>query len=154
MLGSAARGFVRVVRAPDARPRGQAPRDPELRSEAVDDAVAGAIEGIALRDGFRHAQVVVKPNVFMPHAPATTDPRQTPFEELKLAGITKTRQGWNAVLETSQGFPLVVQVGDRFSDGYIISINETQVVFRKTHERGIPLMRARDIIKEINPEER
>ncbi len=86
--------------------------------------------------------------------PATTDPRQMPFEELKLTGITKTRQGWNAILETSQGFPLVVQVGDRFSDGYIISINETQVVFRKTHERGIPLMRARDIIKEINPEER
>jgi Tfp pilus assembly protein PilP len=85
---------------------------------------------------------------------AATDASQMPFEETKLTGITKTAKGWNAILETSQGFPRIVRVGDRFPDGYILSINENKVVFRKTHERGIPLMRPRDITKEINPEER
>jgi len=53
-----------------------------------------------------------------------------------------------------QGFPYFVNVGDKFSDGYVLSISDFQVVFRKTNERGVPLMRPRDIIKEINPEER
>ncbi len=82
------------------------------------------------------------------------DAAQVPFEDLKLTGITKTLKGWNAILETAQGFPLFVKIGDRFSDGYVLAINDTQVIFRKTHDRGIPLMRPRDIIKEINPEER
>ncbi len=82
------------------------------------------------------------------------DAAEVPFEDLNLTGITKTAEGWNAILETAKGFPLFVKIGDRFSDGYVIDINDTQVVFRKTHDRGIPLMRPRDIIKEINPEER
>ncbi len=84
---------------------------------------------------------------------AVTDASLMPFEDMKLTGITKTPRGWNAILETSQGFPRIVRIGDKFPDGYILSINENQVVFRKTHERGIPLMRPRDITKEINPEE-
>ncbi len=51
-----------------------------------------------------------------------------------------------------QGFPMFAKVGDKFADGYVLSISETQVVLRKTHERGIPLMRPRDIIKEITEE--
>ncbi len=85
---------------------------------------------------------------------AAADASQMPFEDLKLTGITKTSRGWNAILETSQGFPRIVRVGDRFPDGFILTITENSVVFRKTHERGIPLMRPRDITKEINPEER
>jgi Tfp pilus assembly protein PilP len=82
------------------------------------------------------------------------DASQMPFEDMKLTGITKTQRGWNAILETSQGFPRIVRIGDKFPDGYILTIDENKVVFRKTHERGIPLMRPRDITKEINPEER
>jgi Tfp pilus assembly protein PilP len=79
---------------------------------------------------------------------------ETPIEDLVLMGIIKTKKGFTAIVGTSQGFPSFVNVGDKFSDGYVLSINENQVVFRKTHERGIPLMRPRDIIKEISPEER
>lgn len=79
---------------------------------------------------------------------------ETPIEDLILMGIIKSKKGFTAIVGTSQGFPSFVNVGDRFSDGYVLSIDENKVVFRKTHERGIPLMRARDITKEITPEER
>ncbi len=75
-------------------------------------------------------------------------------EDLILIGIIKAKKGYTAIVGTTQGFPRFLGVGDKVADGYILSIGPTQVVFRKTHERGIPLMRPRDIIKEINPEER
>jgi len=79
---------------------------------------------------------------------------QISIDDTNLVGIVKSKQKLTAIVVGPQGFPYFVKVGDKFSDGYILSINENQVVFRKTNERGIPLMRPRDIIKEINPEER
>lgn len=79
---------------------------------------------------------------------------QTYVEDLILIGIVKDPKGFTAILGTAQGFPFFAKVGDKFSDGYLISVTENQAVFRKTHERGVPLMRPRDIVKEINPEER
>jgi hypothetical protein len=65
-----------------------------------------------------------------------------------------SKNRYTAVLSGPQGFPYYFEVGDKLSDGFIISISETQVIFRKTNERGIPLTKPKDIIKEINPEER
>jgi Tfp pilus assembly protein PilP len=79
---------------------------------------------------------------------------QISIDDTNLVGIVKSKQKLTAIVVGPQGFPYFVKVGDKFSDGYILSINDYQVVFRKTNERGIPLMRPRDIIKEINPEER
>ncbi len=79
---------------------------------------------------------------------------QVSVEDLILMGIVKGPKGYTAILGTAQGFPFFVHVGDKFSDGYILSIEPERVVFRKTREKGIPLMRPRDVIKEINPEER
>ena len=79
---------------------------------------------------------------------------QISIDDTNLVGIVKSKQKLTAIVVGPQGFPYFVKVGDKFSDGYVLSINENQVVFRKTNERGIPLMRPRDIIKEINPEER
>lgn len=76
------------------------------------------------------------------------------IDDLILIGIIKAKRGYTAVVGTTQGFPRFMTVGDRVADGFIESITANQVVFRKTHERGIPLMRPRDVIKEINPEER
>ena len=76
------------------------------------------------------------------------------IDDLILIGIIKAKKGYTAVVGTAQGFPRFMTVGDRVADGYIVSIGPSQVVFRKTHERGVPLMRPRDVIKEINPEER
>jgi hypothetical protein len=76
------------------------------------------------------------------------------IDDISLIGIVKFKTRYTAVLSGPQGFPYYFEVGDKLSDGFIISISETQVIFRKTNERGIPLTKPKDIIKEINPEER
>lgn len=74
------------------------------------------------------------------------------IDDLVLFGIVKNKNVYTAMIGMPQGFPMFAKVGDKFADGYVLSISETQVVLRKTHERGIPLIRPRDIIKEITEE--
>jgi Tfp pilus assembly protein PilP len=74
------------------------------------------------------------------------------IDDLVLSGIVKNKNVFTALIGMPQGFPMFAKVGDKFADGYVLSISETQVVLRKTHERGIPLVRPRDIIKEITEE--
>lgn len=74
------------------------------------------------------------------------------IDDLILFGIIKNKTTYTAMIGMPQGFPMFVNVGDKFTDGYVLSISESQVVLRKTHERGIPLIRPRDIIKEITEE--
>jgi len=74
------------------------------------------------------------------------------IDDLVLSGIVKSKNIYTALIGTAQGFPMFAKVGDKFADGYILSITDTQVVLRKTHERGIPLIRPRDVIKEITEE--
>ncbi|OGD18155.1 MAG: hypothetical protein A2Y69_02350 [Candidatus Aminicenantes bacterium RBG_13_59_9] len=76
------------------------------------------------------------------------------IDDVNLIGIVKYKKRFTAVLSGPQGFPYYFEVGDKLSDGFILSITENQVIFRKTNERGIPLTKPKDIIKEINPEER
>ncbi len=85
---------------------------------------------------------------------ALGDSPQLFIDDTSLIGIVKYKQKRTAILSGPQGFPYYFEVGDKLSDGFILSIGETQVVFRKTNERGIPLTKPKDIIKEINPEER
>jgi hypothetical protein len=85
---------------------------------------------------------------------SVTGEAQTAVEDLILIGIIKAKKGYTAIVGTTQGFPRFLVVGDKVGDGYVLSISPAQVVFRKTHERGLPLMRPRDVVKEINPEER
>jgi Tfp pilus assembly protein PilP len=79
---------------------------------------------------------------------------QISLEDMTLVGIINADQKITAIVSGPQGFPFFIKTGDRFADGYVLSVTESQVVFRKTSERGLPLMRPKDIIKEINPEER
>lgn len=74
------------------------------------------------------------------------------IDDLILFGIVKNKTVYTALIGMPQGFPMFAKVGDKFADGYVLSISDTQVVLRKTHERGIPLIRPRDIIKEITEE--
>jgi len=76
------------------------------------------------------------------------------IDDINLIGIVQYKKRFTAILGGPQGFPYYFEVGDKLSDGFILSIAETQVIFRKTNERGIPLTKPKDIIKEINPEER
>ena len=74
------------------------------------------------------------------------------IDDLILVGIVKNKKTYTAMIGMPQGFPMFVNVGDKFTDGFVLSITESQVVLRKTHERGIPLIRPRDIVKEITEE--
>ena len=83
---------------------------------------------------------------------AATGEPQVFIDDLILFGIVKNKKTYTAMIGMPQGFPMFVKVGDKFTDGFVLSITESQVVLRKTHERGIPLIRPRDIVKEITEE--
>jgi hypothetical protein len=76
------------------------------------------------------------------------------IDDVGLVGIVKYKNKFTAILSGPQGFPYYFGVGDKLTDGFILAINDSQVIFRKTNERGIPLTKPKDIVKEINPEER
>lgn len=75
-------------------------------------------------------------------------------DDVVLIGITKFKGKFTAIINGSDGFPVKISVGNRFEDGFVLSINDSKVVFRKTKERGIQMFRPKDVTKEINPEER
>jgi len=76
------------------------------------------------------------------------------LEEIRIMGIVTAKNGRVAIIALPEGFPVQVREGDKFADGFILSIGDGQVVLRKTRERGVPLQKPRDIVKEITPEER
>ncbi len=76
------------------------------------------------------------------------------IDDVVLIGITKARGILNAIINGPYGFPKTIKTGDKFADGFVLSIHDSKVVFRKTRERGVPLYKPKDVVKEINPEER
>jgi len=86
---------------------------------------------------------------------ATTGERaELSIDDIVLVGITSARGKFKAIINDPQGFPHFIEVGHKFFDGFVLSINESQVVFRKTKGRGVPLRKPRDIVKVLYPEER
>ena len=75
------------------------------------------------------------------------------IEDVSLIGIVKARGKFTAIVTGPQEFPLYIKAGYKFSDGFVLSIDDSKVTFRKTKERGFPLFRPKDIVKEIHPEE-
>lgn len=78
---------------------------------------------------------------------------QISIDDITLIGIVKARGKYTAVINGPQGFPFFIKAGEKFFDGFVLSIKESQVVFRKTKERGVPLRNPKDIVKAISPEE-
>lgn len=79
---------------------------------------------------------------------------QLDIEDVILVGIVQHKGKLTALINDSQGFPYTIKTGDNFQDGFVLNVNESRVVFRKTKERGIPLIKPKDIVKEIKLEER
>ncbi|MGD2295221.1 MAG: hypothetical protein PVF22_05235 [Candidatus Aminicenantes bacterium] len=71
------------------------------------------------------------------------------IEDVVLVGIVRARGQFMAIINDGQGFPYNIKEGDKFADGFVRLIEESRVIFRKTHQRGIPLMKPKDIIKGI-----
>lgn len=77
------------------------------------------------------------------------------IDDITLKGIVKTKGKLEAFISLTEGFPLTIHEGDKLADGFVLLIEETQVVFRRTRDsKGIPLTKPRDVIKEITFEER
>jgi hypothetical protein len=76
------------------------------------------------------------------------------IEEVVLMGIVKLGSRYEAIAAFSDGFPLALREGQKLADGFVFAIEADRVVFRKTSDKGFPLSRPKDIIKEISPEER
>jgi Tfp pilus assembly protein PilP len=76
------------------------------------------------------------------------------IDDIVLIGIVKIKSKYIAIINGPQGFPYQIKVGDKFVNGFVLTIDDGKVVFRQTEDRGVPLTRPRDITKEINPEER
>lgn len=76
------------------------------------------------------------------------------IEDIVLIGIVKIKSKYIAIINGPQGFPYQIKVGDKFANGFVLTIDSSSVVFRQTQDRGVPLTSPRDITKEINPEER
>jgi Tfp pilus assembly protein PilP len=75
-------------------------------------------------------------------------------DDIVLMGIIKSGGNLEAIISLSAGFPLTLHVGDKLVDGFVLSIEETQVVFRKTRDaKGLPLVKPRDVVKDIIAEE-
>jgi len=75
------------------------------------------------------------------------------IDDLQLIGITKTKGKFEAIFSITKGFPFPLKEGDKLSDGYILTIKENQVVFRKLSEKGLPLLKPKDVVREISVEE-
>ncbi|MBS3818502.1 hypothetical protein KGY73_03245 [bacterium] len=79
---------------------------------------------------------------------------QISIDEVVLIGIVKAKGRYTAIISSPQEFPYYIHEGDKFSNGFVLSIEKNKVIFRKTKERGIPLLKPKDIVKEISLEER
>ena len=77
---------------------------------------------------------------------------QMSVDNVNLIGIVKIEGKFIAIINSSKGFPFNIRVNDRLADGFVLSIEERRVVFRKTKERGITLIKPEDIVKEIKIE--
>ena len=75
-------------------------------------------------------------------------------DDVVLMGIIKAGGRVEAIISLPQGFPVTLRVGDTLADGYVVSIDDTQVVLRKTRDaKGLPLIKPRDVVKDIIEEE-
>ena len=71
------------------------------------------------------------------------------IDDVVLVGIVKTQGQYTAIVNDGQGFPYYIKEGAKFADGFVRQIEASRVIFRKTHERGMPLMKPKDVIKEV-----
>jgi Tfp pilus assembly protein PilP len=128
----------------------QEPGTPSEKDGLMPPPARGTYDPAGRRDPFKN--LLAGKDVKDKSAPGGIS--QMSIDDTTLVGIINADQKLTAIVSGPQGFPFFIKTGDRFADGYVLSITDSQVVFRKTNERGIPLMRSKDITKEINPEER
>lgn len=84
----------------------------------------------------------------------TRELQQLAINDAILIGIVKYKGNLTAIINDAQGYPYYIKTGNNFLDGFVLNVTDSQVIFRQTKERGIPLTSPKDIVKEIKLEER
>jgi len=84
--------------------------------------------------------------------PAEGEP-QISIDNITLIGIAKARGQYTAIVTGPEDFPIFIKIGHKFTDGFVLKIDESKVIFRKTKERGVLLFKPKDVVKEIILEE-
>lgn len=85
---------------------------------------------------------------------ATSEGPELLIADLQLIGIVKEKGQFVALIIGPQGFPYKIKDGFKFADGYVVKVTADNVTFRQTMERGLRLPTPKEVVKEINPEER
>ncbi len=70
-------------------------------------------------------------------------------EEITLVGVAKVKGEYIAIVNGPDGFPYFVKKGDRFYDGYVLSIDENKIILRKQLPRPIDRKKYKDIVKKL-----
>ncbi len=73
------------------------------------------------------------------------------IDDVKISGMMKSEGKIKAIITGPENFPITISKGYEFADGFVSSIDKTQITFRKTKERGIKLYKPKDIVKKFNP---
>jgi hypothetical protein len=79
---------------------------------------------------------------------------QMTINDVVLIGILEIKGELTGIVKGPQGFPYYIRKGDKFLDGYVLALDSYQITFRQTSDRGIPLLKPREIVKELFQEER
>lgn len=74
--------------------------------------------------------------------------------DIEISGIVETRGKRTAIITGPDSLPFYIKEGDKFSDGFVLSIGNDEVIFRKTNERGVPLKTPKEVVKKIDLEGR
>ncbi|MCP2519729.1 pilus assembly protein PilP [Candidatus Aminicenantes bacterium AC-708-M15] len=69
--------------------------------------------------------------------------------EIVLRGIAKVKGKYIAIVNGPDGFPYFVKKGDKFYDGYVLSIDENKIILRQLLPRPIGGKKYKDIIKKL-----
>ena len=122
---------------------------PQLKAEASIPRQITVYDPQGRRDPFKNLLGGAEPDI-------KDEPEgiaQLSVEELMLSGIIEVDGELIGIIKDPLGFPAYIKEGDRFSDGFVLRIEPTKVIMRKTSVRGVPLRKPQDITKELFTEE-
>lgn len=122
---------------------------PQIEGEAVPARKITVYDPQGRRDPFKNLLGGAEPDI----KDEVEGIAQLSVEELMLSGIIEVEGEMIGIIKDPLGFPAYIKEGDRFSDGFVLRIEPTKVILRKTSVRGVPLRKPQDITKELFTEE-
>lgn len=73
------------------------------------------------------------------------------IDEVVLAGIFRTRNGYIAQVHSSEKKSYLLKVGDQLFDGDVVGINAREIVFKQNVQDPTALKPFREVVKSLSP---